>query len=203
MYRYYNSAISCLLLVLLISCYVSKPLDTQTRVKLDENIPIKINKEEGARFVENFGEADYRKAFLDGMKLSLGYDNVVIDDANPQFIITFAELEILEIATTDTVKDEKSQDNGRIFEIAEAKLKVSGTLVNVSDQKSITWSADKDKSERITSLQNPSQIIKGENKDLNEYRRKDFDKGEFVELSGQCGRRAATVIVNNIRRQLN
>jgi len=89
-----------------------------------------------------------------------------------------------------------------VFDIAFAKLKASGTLVYLSNQQTMSWTADKDKIERVTSLQSPAQIIKGENKDLSEYRKKNFDRGEFVSLSGGCGQNAADAITKAIKKQL-
>jgi len=188
--------------LLMPSCYVSKPLESDVRVDLDENVPIKITKDDDATFITFFGEDDYRKSFLEGMKSSLGYDKIVIDHANPQFRISISEFDLNERTTTDTVKDQKSKDNGKIFDIAVATLKVNGLITNLSDQKSVPWTADKDKREKITSLQSLGQMMSGENKNLTEYRKKDFDKNEFITLSSECGRRAATVITNSIRRQM-
>lgn len=200
--NYLIASLAVLSMLNLQACYVSKPLETAVHVSFDEVLPVTISKDDKARFVTNYTENDYRKAFLDGMKSSLSYDKVVIDNTNPQFKVSITELQIAEIITSDTVKDDKSKDNGRVFGISKAMLKVSGTVVRLSDQKSATWTADSDKRERITSFQNPSQIITGENKNLDEYRKKDFDKNEFVSLSAQCGQRAGSSVTNTIRRLL-
>lgn len=200
--KYQSLFLALFVAFLLAACYVSKPLETEVRVGLSEVVPIKILKDEGATFVSNFGDADYSKAFIEGMTSSLGFDKVIVDNANPQFSITISELELSETTSSDTVKDEKSADNGKIYSIAVANLKATGTMVNLSTNKSITWTADKDKKEKVTSMRSLGQMVTGDNKELDEYRKKDFDKNEFVQLSSQCGNRAASVITNNIRRQL-
>ncbi len=184
------------------SCMVSAPAEpvTEVRVSLDESVAIEITKDNGTRFITLYSEEDYRKAFLDYFKSSMNEKKIIIDDANPEFSITVTKLELTEISTLDTVKDERSPDNGRVFDIAIAKGIASGTITNLATQKTETWTADRDNKERLTSFQSPAQIIKGENKDLNEYRKKDFDKNEFVAIAAQCGQRAATQISKTIRK---
>lgn len=184
------------------SCQVSKPLETEVRVSINESLPIKITKDAGATFITFYGEDDYRKIFLQEVKNSLALHKVIVDNTNPQFSLAFIELTMDEKTTTDTVKDEKSKDNGKIFDIAVAKLNASGTLINLNNQTSTPWAVEKSKRERITSLQSLGQVISGENKGLNEYRKKDFEKGEFVSLSGQCGQKASEEIYKVIRKQV-
>ncbi|MGB4973269.1 MAG: hypothetical protein WBO32_11465 [Cyclobacteriaceae bacterium] len=188
----------------LYSCMVSVPAEpeTEVRVSLDESVAIEIIKDSGTRFISLYSEEDYRKAFLDYLKSSMNERKLVIDNTNPEFSIAITKLELTEISTLDTVKDERSPDNGRVFDIAIANGKVSGTITNLATQKTETWTADRDKKERLTSFQSPAQIIKGENKDLNEYRKKDFDKNEFVSIAAQCGQQAAKEVGNSVRRQL-
>ncbi|GAB1444660.1 hypothetical protein MASR2M41_02790 [Flammeovirgaceae bacterium] len=176
--------------------------ETEVRVSLDESVAIEIFKDSGTRFITLYSEEDYRKAFLDYLKSSMNERKLIIDNTNPEFSITITKLELTEISTLDTVRDERSPDNGRVFDIAIANGKVSGTITNLATQKTETWTASRDKKERLTSFQSPAQIIKGENKDLNEYRKKDFDKNEFVSIAAQCGQQAAKEVGNSVRRQL-
>jgi hypothetical protein len=171
-------------------------------VSLNENFPVAIIKDAEATFITFYTEDDYRKAFLDEMKRSLTVSQVIPDNVSPQFSITLTSLELNEATVTDTVKDQKSKDNGKVFPLAVAKLKASGTLTNLQTQQTIPWTVTHDKRERITSFQNLAQIVKGENKNLDEYRKKDFDRNEFVSLAAACGQMAARDISKTIRRQL-
>lgn len=186
----------------LYSCMVSVPTEpeTEVRVSLNESVALEIIKDSGTRFITLYSEEDYRKAFLDYFIASMNEKKIIIDNANPEFSITLTKLELTEISTLDTVKDERSPDNGRVFDIAIAKGIASGTITKLATQKTETWIADRDKKERVTSFQSPAQIIKGENKELNEYRKKDFDKNEFVSIAAQCGQKAAKQISKTIRK---
>ena len=184
------------------SCLVSKPPETNVHVTLDETVPIKITKDAGASFVTLYTDDEYRKIFLSELKRLLPLYKVIVSDSAPQFHITISQLELQEVTTTDTVKDEKSKDNGRVFNVAVGKLRSSGQVVTLATQQSNGWEGKKEKRERVTSLQSLGQMVQGENKDLNEYRKKDFDRNEFVSLSGQCGQEAAQSISKMIRRQL-
>ncbi len=74
--------------------------------------------------------------------------------------------------------------------------------MNLADQSKQSWTATKNKKERVTSLQSLGQMVTGENKELNEYRKKDFDKNEFLSLAGQCGQDAAGEISKRVKRQM-
>jgi hypothetical protein len=196
-----------LIMCLVFACQVSSPSvpavpPVEVHVSLNETLPIAITKDAGATFITFYTEEDYRKIFLDELKKLLATDMISVDNVNPQFAISFAALEMNETTNTDTVKDQKSQDNGKVFYIAEAKLKATGTLLNLSSQQSVNWNVTHDKHERVTSFQNLGQIVKGDNKKMDEYRKKDFDKNEFVSLAGGCGQKAAREINKIIRKQL-
>lgn len=184
------------------SCVVTKPLDTPVRVSIRETVPVIITKDAEATFINNYIEEDYRKAFVNELKRTLAFNNLVIDPDNPQFDIIIDEFSLNETTAIDTVKDEKSKDHGKTFPIAEGSLRTAGSILNLATQQTTPWSADHKKRERLTSFQSPDQMIKGENKDLTEYRKKNFDRNEFVTLSGKCGQNTADAITKLIRKQI-
>lgn len=204
----FSSVASTISLILFSSCSSTNTSSTpvapppDVHVNLNESLLITITKDAEASFITFYTEDDYRKAFLDEIKRSFTASQIIPDNISPQFEITLTTLEMNETTVTDTVKDQKSKDNGKVFPLAVAKLKASGTLTNLQTQQTTPWTVTHDKKERVTSFQNLAQIVKGENKNLDEYRKKDFDRNEFVSLAAGCGQLAARDITKTIRRQL-
>lgn len=195
--------LQCFLLAcVLSSCLMSKPLETEVRISLQNQLVVQLVKDLSASYVSNYSEEEYKNIFLDELKRLLALEKIILDDANPQFTVSVLQLTLQEKLTSDTVKDERSADNGKVFRISEGLVKASGELTNIATAKTVRWTADKDKKERVTSLQSLGQMVTGENKNLNEYRKKEFDKTEFYALAGQCGQKAAGVIANMIKKQV-
>lgn len=184
------------------ACLMSKPLEAEVRISLSEQVAVNISKDLGASYIDAYSEDDYKKIFFDELKRLLALEKIVVDNTNPQFSISITQLALQEKLSADTVKDERSPDHGKVFRITEGLVSANGTLTNVTNQKTINWTATKDKRERITSMQSLGQMVTGDNKNLTEYRKKEFDKTEFYALAGQCGQKAAAVIASNIKKQM-
>jgi hypothetical protein len=174
----------------------------EVKISLNETLPISTSKDERATFITFYGEEDYRKAYLSELRRVLTDNRIIIDPTAPQFTVSFTSLKLNERTVADTVKDTRSTDNGKVFDVTIATLEASGSLLNVANQSSSIWIAPYDKKEKVTSWRSVGQMIKGENKSMDEYREKQFDRNEFVQLSGSCGARTAYLLAKKIREQL-
>lgn len=201
-----NHALKCIALMLAITvlngCYVSKPLDHDVKISINKDFPVQIKNEGKSNFSSKHSEDEYRQSYLTEMTKELQINHIVIDDAAPQFIAKISLLEITESTKMDTVKDEKSKDNGMIRELTMAGLKTNGTIAKAGETTNHNWQAEKAKDESLTNNQSFDQFVNGQNKDHSSYREKAFDDTEFVKQAGVCGRRAAVRITNEIQRLL-
>lgn len=188
----------------LTSCYTNlKELDREVRVRIVDNMSISIDNRGNSTFNEYLNEAQYREAFLRGLRSDLQGKKVIIDNQNPEFEVVLEKFSLVESSRMDTINDASSPDNGKIFELSSLELSASGSMKRISDGKTFTWSADKSKSESTTSLRSAAQIAAGENKDKNEYREKAFDSGEPADLTQKVGERAGSMIVRDLIGEIN
>ena len=188
------------LLVSLEGCYVAKPLDHDVRVSYNTDFAIIRKKEGNSDFLSKHTDEEYRKAYIDAVKVEMANDHLIPDDANPEYIVKITSLESTKL---DTVKNEKSKDNGMVRELTLAGLKTTGFVTKAGTSISSNWNAEKDKNESLTSNRSLDQMIDGKNKDGTEYREKAFDDNEFILQAGHCGRRAGVRITKEVQSLLN
>ena len=181
------------------SCYVAKPLDREVHITINNDFPVTIKNTGSSNFSAKHTEAEYRQAYLNGLKAELTSNHILIDETATEFVVKINSLELHESTKIDTVKDEKSKDNGLIRDLTLAGLKTSGTISRVGSTISTNWEAEKNKDEKLNNNQNVGQILLGQNKDNTVYTEKGFDDNEFVVQSGHCGRRAAVKITHEIQ----
>lgn len=180
------------------SCYVSKTLDREVKISLDESFIVSINNSGNSTFVNNYSSEEYKTAFLEGMKAEFSGNHIIIDNTSPEFAVSITELTIQESTASETVSDIDSPDNGTVFELTSLKLAATGIVDQIGKDHIINWSADKDKDEKVTNSRSAGQMVTGSNKDNNTYREKDFSDNEALDLVEKCGRRSATRIINDI-----
>ena len=199
-----NLLLCILLLSGLSSCYtnINKQLDREVHVRISPNLPVTVNNTGNSNFSGEFTQADYTAKFLEGLKAEFGTSNIVIDELNPEFEVTFTQFTITESTTNETVNDTTSEDHGTVFELSKLDLSANGNVVRLKDGASYTWSASKSKDEDVKSSRTAGQIISGENQEKNQYREKEFDTDEAAQLSVVTGRRSATTIVKEIFKAL-
>jgi len=188
--------------IILTSCYMSKSIERDVHVRIDSNLPVSVINNGNSKFSEAFNEAEYQEKFMTGLKSEFTTSKVIPDNVNPEFEIKFSEFIITESTKTETVNDSTSDDHGKQYELTSLVLKASGTVVRLKDGVSYNWSANKDKSEKVTSLRSGGQMVTGQNKEKNEYREKDFSTTESGDLAQKCGRRSGASIVKEIIRAL-
>ena len=180
------------------SCYVSKNLDRDVKIKLDESFIVTITNTGNSNFSNKYTQEEYKQAFLSGMKNEFSYNHIIVDENNPEFAVSISELKINESTKTETVNDSDSPDNGKVFELTSLDLYANGLVDQISKTNIKEWSADKEKDEKVTNNRSAGQIVTGTNKDNKLYREKEFSDNEAKDLAENCGRRSATRIINTI-----
>lgn len=189
-------------LIIFQSCYVSKTLDRDVKISLDENFIVSISNTGNSNFISAYSDADYIQAFLEGMKSEFSTGHIIIDNSNPEFAVSIAELTISESTSTETVSDSDSDDNGKVFELTSLNLSSKGIVDQVDGDRIKEWWADKSKDEKVTNNRSAGQVITGSNKDNNTYREKDFSDDIALDLANKCGRRSGARIINDIVKAL-
>jgi hypothetical protein len=177
-------------------------IDRDVHVRVDTNLPVSIINNGNSKFSEAFNEAGYQEKFMAGLKSEFATSKVIPDNVNPEFEINFSEFIITESTKMETVNDTTSEDHGKQYELTTLKYSAKGTVVRIKDGVSYNWSANKDKSEKVTSLRSGGQVVTGQNKEKNEYREKNFNSEEAGSLAQKCGRRSGASIVKEIIRSL-
>lgn len=191
-----------IIIAILSSCSMSKTLDREVRVRIDANLPLSIFNDSRSDWSGKFTETQYKEMFLSSMKSEFSSSNVIIDDVNPEFEVRFDQFSITETTNWDSVKDSTSAANGTEYDLSTLNVVANGTVVRLSDNVSYSWSAGKSKAEKITSMQNASQMAAGENKNNDQYREKHFSDNEAGSLASKVGRKSGTAIVKEIFRAL-
>lgn len=196
------TSVLLLMVCLIQGCYISKPLDREVHVFVQPDFPVNIVNTGNSMFSSKHSEEEYRKSFMDALIAELKLNHVIADGSSPEFNVIITSLDLHESTKMDTVKNVKSQDNGRVRELTQAGLKSSGKVVRISTGGSGTWNADKSKDEEVTNNRSLGQMIEGVNKDNSVYREKIFDDNEFMNLCALMGRRSAVRIEKEIQSQL-
>jgi hypothetical protein len=186
---------------LLSGCYVNlkSKIDRPVRVQIATEVPVTITNTGNSTFNEYLSKEQYVATFLLGVKGELsGTENVTIVEDNPDYMVTFDQLKVMESTSMKKIDDPDSPDHGKEFELTQLAFSAQGKVQRISDGSTRSWSASKDKSETTTSLRNAGQVLTGDNKDKDEYREKAFDSGTAEDLTQQTGRRSGVVIVRDI-----
>ena len=177
------------------SCYLSKPLDRDVHVELLKDFHVMTVNNGKSSFTDNVPEDTLKMKFLEGMSAEFKTSRVIVDNNHPEFIVSISSLQITESTKTQTVDDSTSNDNGKKFELSKLEFSAEGTIKKLSDPAEY-------KEEKLTSLQSMGQAITGQNKDMNEYREKEFEENEAALLSWNCGRRSGNSVVRELIKSL-
>lgn len=191
-----------LISLILVSCYITKSLDKDVHIVLEENIPITIINNGNSNFTAAGNDNDYTTKFMEGIKSEFSSSKVIPDGINPEFKVIITELKITESTSTETVNDTTSEQNGTTYELTKLEYNAKGLITRIKDNKEYTWSATKDKEETVTSNRSVIQMATGQNKEQNVYREKDFSPDEAISLTWNIGRRSGTSVVKEIIRAL-
>ena len=202
MIKLYLSLSVLLVVIFLPSCYVSKTLERDVNVSLNTDFVVSVTNNGSSTFSSKYSEEEYKAAFIEGMKAEFAGGHIKIVESNPEFTVTVSEVSMVESTKTETVADEDSEDNGKVFELSSLNLSAKGQVVKVAGSDSRDWWADKSKDEKVTNSRSGGQIITGDNKDNNTYREKDFNDDVALDLARKCGRRSGARITNDIVKAL-
>ena len=189
-------------LTLFQSCYISKSLERDVNVSLDESFNVAISTSGNSTFSSNYSAEEYKAAFIEGMKAEFATGHIIVVDNSPEFSISISEVSMTESTKPYTVSDVDSDDNGKVFELTSINLNAKGIVVKSEGSDSRNWSADKGNDEKVTNSRSGGQIITGQNKDKKTYREKELNADEALDLARKCGRRSGVRIINDIVKAL-
>ena len=184
------------------SCYVSKSLERDVSVSLDQSFNIAVNNSGSSSFSSRYSAEEYKAAFIEGLKAEFATGHIIVVENSPEFSISISEVSMAESTKPHTVSDVDSDDHGKVFELTSILLKAKGKVVQSEGSGSRGWWADKSKDEKVTNNRSGGQIITGENKDKNTYREKELNDDEALDLARKCGRRSGARIINDIVKAL-
>ena len=150
--------------LILVSCYITKSLDRDVHVVLDENIPITIINTGNSNFTAAGNNNDYSAKFIEGIKSEFSSSKVIPDGINPEFKILITQLTITESTSTETVNDTTSEENVITYELTKLEYNAKGVITRIKDNVEYSWSASKEKEEKVTSNRSVIQLATGQNK---------------------------------------
>jgi hypothetical protein len=193
-------AVSILLLSGLNSCYtnINKQLEREVHVNIAIQSDVQINNSGNSNFSGAYTNEQLKEQYLIGLKTELQANQVILNEVSPEFTVQIASIKINESTTTETVNDTISDNHGQTFELTSFDVSASGTITRVSNGETFSWSANKDKDEKVTTNRTTGQIITGGNKEKTEYREKELSSNIALDFSNKVGSRSAVVIIKEI-----
>lgn len=187
---------------ILTGCYVTKTLDREVHVILEENFSLSIVNNGNSTFTNAGSAEEYKAKFIDGVKSEFSSSKIIPDGVNPEFRIEIKKLTITESTSIETVNDTTSDQNGQSFELTKLEYNANGIVIRLSDNAEFAWNASKDKEEKVTSNRSVIQLATGQNKEQNVYREKDFSDDEALSTTWHIGRRSGQSTVKEIIKAL-
>jgi hypothetical protein len=192
--------VSIVLISGLSSCYtnLNKQLEREVHVNITLEPTLQINNTGNSNFSGAYTTEELTEQFMIGLKTDLQASKIVLDEVSPEFTIQISSFNINESTTTETINDTVSDNHGDIFELTSIDLSSSGTVTRVSNNESYSWSANKDKDEKVTTNRTAGQVLTGDNKEKTEYREKELNANVALDFSNKLGGRVSVVIVKEI-----
>ncbi|MFT6503293.1 MAG: hypothetical protein ACJASQ_003426 [Crocinitomicaceae bacterium] len=193
-------ALSIVLLSGLNSCYtnLNKQLEREVHVNITIQSDVQINNSGNSNFSGAYTNEELKEQYLIGLKTELQAGNIILNEVSPEFTVQISNFKINESTTTETVNDTVSDNHGETFELTSIDVSASGTLTRVSNGETFSWSANKDKDEKVTTNRTAGQVITGGNKEKTEYREKELSTNVALDYSNKVGSRSAVVIIKEI-----
>jgi hypothetical protein len=178
-------------IILFQNCYVSKNLDRDVKISINEVFPIAVNSTGEEGFTARYTETEYLKAFLEG--LNGEFDNnkiIVVKDSTAEFIVTIDSFSTTESSTSETVNDANSAENGLSFTLTSIENRSSGSIISNNIQDQGTWFAVKNRNEKLKSRTKKDGTTT--------HNERDFTEDAAIRFADAAGRRAGARIVNDI-----
>jgi hypothetical protein len=183
-------------------CYISRSLDTPAKIRVKANGEPVISDCYNAKYIGKNNAFDYKQKFLDGLKTSLGVNNLIVVESEAEIVdytLVVFSMEVKESLSSETVSDEKSPYNGQSFEVSNCTVSAilelyKGDMGDPIDD----FSVSADKEEKLTNHRNLGDYIFGQNKDNSTYRYKELPDDIFLNLSNKCGERTCARVTAKI-----
>ena len=184
---------SLLVTLLFTSCYISKDLDREVKVSYNTDFELEaIQGPEG--FMARYTNDQLRQSYLDGLKGELESNKVIIVTSGAEFIVRIDKFSTEETASTETVNDANSSENGQTFTLTSISNKSSGSIKTSSGTSLGNWSAYKNRNEKLKD--------RTKNDGTTTHWERDFDDDAAFRFAEKAGRRAGARIVNDIHAHL-
>lgn len=179
---------------------MSKKASRQVKVSINNDFQVIIEKDPKGHFLDFQTPEQYKQNFIDGLTKQLGYKNIIVVTEGAEFAVTVEKIVMKETLSTDTVKDPKSPDKGKVYEVTRAFVQSFGKVSSIDNKKSDSFSADKSRREKLTNLFPPGATIDGRKPGPNDWRKKAFDSFEYRDMSYDLGYRTGDVVTNRINK---
>ncbi len=159
------------------------------------------------KYVTNFTELDFYNAFMKGFNNEGALTkNVTIDNSstNPDYIIKFNKVEIIESDFAETINNSKSTMNGQVVYLSKVEVTVNADCINAKTNKKVGMSCtnSKVKNEKLKNNRSAADIMFGTNKDKTVYREKGLRESIAKDLAEDVGRRVWVPISKRIKNDL-
>lgn len=187
--------------VLVSACYTSKKASRPVNVSINENFQVIIEKDPKGHFLDYYTAEQYKETYLKGLKSLLQLNNIIVVTENPEFTVTIEKLVLNESLTTDTIKDPKCPDYGKVYDITKLLVVANGTVASVTDSKKWeAFKADRTDKEKLTNIFPIGAKIGDKKPGPNDWRKKPFDSHEFYDNAYKVGSRTGDVVTNRVNR---
>jgi len=177
--------------ILFQNCYVSKDLGRDVKISINDTFPIQINSTGDEGFTARYTQEEYLEAFNKGLNGEFESNKIiVVRDSTAEFIVSISSFSITETSTSETVNDENSSENGMTFTLTSIENKSNGDIISKIPGKSATWSAVKNRNEKLKDRTKKDGTTT--------HNERDFTDNAAIRFAEAAGRRAGARIVNDI-----
>lgn len=182
-------------------CYVSKKTSRPVTVSVNDDFQVVLEKDPKGHFLDYYTAEQYKESYLKGLKSGLEIKNISIVKENPEFKVVIDKLILTESLTTDTIKDPKCPDFGKVYDITKLLVVANGTVASIADPKKWeAFKADRNDKEKLTNLFPIGAQIGGKKPGPNDWRKKPFDSHEFSQNAYTVGSRTGDVVTNRVNK---
>lgn len=187
--------------IVLSACYTSKKTARPVNVSINEDFQVIIEKDPKGHFLDYYTAEQYKETYLSSLKKLLQLNNITVVNENAEFKVVIDKLVLNESLTTDTIKDQKCPDFGKVYDITKLYVVANGTVSSVSDPKKWeAFKADRSDKEKLTNIFPIGAKIGNNKPGPNDWRKKPFDSHEFNDNASKVGSRTGDVVTNRVNR---
>ncbi|MDB4286153.1 hypothetical protein N9933_02515 [bacterium] len=141
-------------------------------------------------FLPRYTEGQLRESYISGLTGELGSNKVVVVNSDAEFILNIEYFSTEEVSQKDIISDVNSAENGNIFVLSSITNRTTGSVTTNRNKNLGTWSAYKNRNEKIKTRTNK------EGKKI--YSEKEFEEDAAFRFAEKAGRRAGARVVNAI-----